>query len=414
MVVTILFLGAILLLIWLLLAAPLGCRTLSNQITVRARREDVWSALFPFGQSFDWDKGVTHVVRHSGLAGTMVTTQDDRDGKPIRRDFVIDRLQPYDCFSLQYTKDSALDDAFWRDFVRTVHLSQAATDLETTIKINETDRYRGIAFLVFRWFARRRSLRKLKLWLKTGEYRPGGVFENPYVQATVAIGSTVLLWPLFGLTQSGLIMSSVLTAVVALHEYGHVLAFRLMGHKTARMIFVPLLGGIAIGSRPYGRHYEIAFSALMGAGFSVFASALVLTALGLAPPLHAEIEFALWFFVFVAGAFNAANLLPIYRFDGGQLLRQVFRTPLQLGVATVILAWVFVLLSLYAGMPYEYVLAIIGVALSLSWLTNRSGVKPSRPLTPMTGYERVAISSAAIGTITFHAFAIQIALEKLV
>ena len=35
----------------------------------------------------------------------------------------------------------------------------------------------------------------------------------------------------------------------------------MMGHRKVRMIFVPLLGGIAIGGRPYDSRFEVAFVA---------------------------------------------------------------------------------------------------------------------------------------------------------
>ena len=91
-----------------------------------------------------------------------------------------------------------------------------------------------------------------------------------------------LLWPLFGLSVGGLVLATVLTTVVALHELGHMAAFRMMGHRNVRMIFIPLLGGIAIGGRPYDRCFEVAFVALMGAGFSAFLIPLAIASSDLA------------------------------------------------------------------------------------------------------------------------------------
>ena len=85
----------------------------------------------------------------------------------------------------------------------------------------------------------------------------------------MAVLSVLILWPFFGLTHVGLMLSAVLTSVVIAHEAGHMFAFRAMGHKTARMIILPFLGGIALGGRPYNTHFEVGFSALMGAGMSV-------------------------------------------------------------------------------------------------------------------------------------------------
>ena len=41
------------------------------------------------------------------------------------------------------------------------------------VTLSRTDRYRGAAFLIFRYFALRRELGKLKIWAETGKYRAG-------------------------------------------------------------------------------------------------------------------------------------------------------------------------------------------------------------------------------------------------
>ena len=136
--------------------------------------------------------------------------------------------------------------------------------------------------------------------------------------------SAFILWPFFGLNTGGLILAAVLTAVVALHELGHMAAFRLMGHRRVRMIFIPLLGGIAIGGRPYDSRFEVAFVALMGAGFSAFVVPLAIASSNLAlvngHPAAASVLAALAGFT---AFFNIANLVPVWKFDGGQVLRQI-------------------------------------------------------------------------------------------
>jgi Zn-dependent protease len=150
------------------------------------------------------------------------------------------------------------------------------------VTLSQTDRYRGIAFLVFRFFAMRRELSKLQRWAVTGQYRKGGWFEHPLSQVGFAVLSAFILWPFFGLNLGGFALAAILTSVVALHELGHMAAFRLTGHRKARMIFIPLLGGIAIGGRPYDSRFEVAFVALMGAGFSAFLVPLLIVTSGFA------------------------------------------------------------------------------------------------------------------------------------
>ena len=48
------------------------------------------------------------------------------------------------------------------------------------VTLRRTDRYRGLAFLVFRFFAMRRELARLKQWAETGSFVRGGLFERPH------------------------------------------------------------------------------------------------------------------------------------------------------------------------------------------------------------------------------------------
>ena len=110
--------------------------------------------------------------------------------------------------------------------------------------------------------------------------------------------------------------------VILLHELGHMVAYRAFGHPSVRMIFVPLLGGIAIGGRPYNSHFEVATCALMGAGFSALLVPILVAAhqsvQGIPHP--AAMDGPTLVFLVILGAFNLLNLLPTYRFDGGQVL----------------------------------------------------------------------------------------------
>ena len=105
-------------------------------------------------------------------------------------------------FSTRVVDDSSLDSAFWSHYRDVVELEGADGNVRVTL--SRTDRYRGAAFLIFRYFALRRELGKLKRWAETGKYRAGGMFEHPASQVGFAVLSAFLLWPLFGLTRGGL------------------------------------------------------------------------------------------------------------------------------------------------------------------------------------------------------------------
>ena len=105
------------------------------------------------------------------------------------------------------------------------------------------------------------------------------------------------------------------------------------------MIFIPLLGGIAIGGRPYDSRFEVAFVALMGAGFSAFVVPLAIAVEQLclrarAGRLAAALLAAL---AGCAALFNIANLVPVWKFDGGQVLRQICPSPPLLALASFLL-----------------------------------------------------------------------------
>ena len=280
----------------------------------------------------------------------------------------------------------------------------AGEDGKVRVTLTRTDRYRGAAFLIFRYFAMRRELNKLKVWAATGRYRAGGFFEHPVSQIGFALLSMFIIWPVFGLNIGGFILAMVLTTVVALHELGHMAAFRVMGHRKVRMIFVPLLGGIAIGGRPYDSRFEVAFVALMGAGFSAFLVPLAIAACNYA--MGEGWRFSASVFATLAGIaalFNVANLVPVWKFDGGQVLRQICPGPVSLAIASFVLLSAFMVLGYVAGFSAPLLVSAGAVFAILSLITAGSNVKPRHELRRIDGLERIAIAGALVAVFTIHA-----------
>ena len=274
----------------------------------------------PLGTARLFHRSWSRARRNSASCRFLI---EDRYGDPIERKVCLEELSPGESYKLRIVDDSTLDPSFWQHYHEQVSITD--TDTGCAVTVSETDRYRGFAFLGFRYFKIRRQLMGLKIWAESGKYRDIGMFERPFTQVGMAFVSTMLLWPFFGLTPTGLILSSMLTLVVAMHEFGHMFAFRIMGHKSARMIFIPILGGIALGGRPYDRHFEVGFSALLGAGFSVFP---VTAAIAFYPVAVSHgwngLAACLAAFGMIGAVFNLANLVPVWKFDGGQVIRQVF------------------------------------------------------------------------------------------
>lgn len=110
---------------------------------------------------------------------------------------------------------------------------------------------------------------------------------------------------------------------VMVHEYGHVLAYRLAGHRAPKFRLVPF-GGVAISDQAPQSQAENAFVALMGPGFSVILVVIAITAshwleaAGDFNGAYYALEAAMWI-----GLLNAFNLLPFYPLDGGKTLHSV-------------------------------------------------------------------------------------------
>lgn len=116
----------------------------------------------------------------------------------------------------------------------------------------------------------------------------------------------------------GPIYGFTLIIAVALHEFGHVAAYRICGHHDARFRLVPLLGGVAISDQSPARQDQAFFIALMGPAMSL---APTITAMlgGVAliedMPQVADFLFA---FASTGAMLNFFNLLPFWPLDGGR------------------------------------------------------------------------------------------------
>jgi Zn-dependent protease len=398
-------------LIWLLLAAPIGVRTIRMRRFFDVRPERIWDMVYPLGRDRLWFPSI--LSSEPGVEKGRVVQRfahSDRRGNPISRTLAVDIEQTSDrhAYEARVVEDSALDAGFWANYRerRTVEAGTAGTELI----VEQTDRYRGLAFYIFRFFMLRREMNQLDVWLRTGRAVRSGLFEHPATQGALAVFSTLLLWPFFGLSASGLMLSTMLTVVIALHELGHLAAYRAFGHKTVRMIFIPLLGGVAIGGRPYNSVFEVAVCALMGAGLSAF---LVPILIAIDATAHSS-----WLsshavtFLLVLGAFNFLNLLPMSRFDGGQVLKQVFPTRDGLLGATFLVTAGILWTGWHIGIPVQALFGGLTVMALLSF-TGSSSVRPREALHDMSGTERLAAGFGYYAVLAIHAYGLIYACDRI-
>ena len=403
-------------LLWLLMRIPLGERTIRITRTFGCSPQALWHAIDPAGQSADWHHAMisSKALAHRPGFVEQIYSHLDKNGEPLRRILSLDPLPAagVQAFRSRIADDSTLDPVFWEHYSES-RIIRAGPD-GTTLEVSQTDRYRGLAFLLFRYFALRRELQALDGWLKDGVSKPQGHFEGPLVQGGLAVLSTLLLWPFLGLNATGLMISTFLTLVIAFHELGHMAAYRTFGHRSVRMIFIPFLGGIAIGGRPYKSLFEVAACALMGPGISAFLVPIIVAAFRMTergvlsdaagPPLLV--------FLLILGAFNLLNLLPMHRFDGGQVLRQIFRTRHSLTIAS------FSVTACILGVGWEIglsnTLLIAGLAVfTLMSMIGAGSVKPRQKLDDMHDGERMLVAFGFYAAIAMHGYAVIFASEKL-
>lgn len=166
----------------------------------------------------------------------------------------------------------------------------------------------------------------------------------------------------------------VLTAAIAIHEFGHVFAMRRLGIPTRGMFLIPFFGGVALGSRGETARQE---AIVAGAG----------PAFGLLSLLPIMIAFAItgeskWvgYGSFIA-LINLFNLMPIGILDGGRILRAILSSVDQR------LAWIGTALGLIFGFAlvivmHAFVLALVIVFSALELVAERRRRMPL--VTPMT------------------------------
>ena len=248
-------------------------------------------------------------------------------------------------------------------------------------------------------------LARADLW--GGVYRLKGLAEtgkpdektHTLISASVALVTGVVSLMTFGL-MIGWAISGLLVIALAVHEFGHLLAYRLIGQPWGRMIFLPFLGALAMPRLPYETQGQAVFAALMGPGFSV------LLAIGIALPLMLGISLPDWLFQMgiVVTVLNLFNLLPLEPLDGGVALRSVLAK--LLGSYARFGLLVIGALILVAGLYLEQVVLLVFGGISI--LANIKprlidhGLKPLSSLqVTISGFGFVAIVAAYITMLRY-------------
>ena len=239
------------------------------------------------------------------------------------------------------------------------------------------------------------------LWLTYLTLR-GGLASAPGQAQTNLSGNAIILAVLsFGI--AGLVFGwqagIALVLGIAIHEFGHVAAYRVAGHDDARFRLIPLLGGVAISGRLPRDQLTDFYVAIMGPGIMLG----ILVATGALIPVLASVSpqaasFAVTMFV-ITGAINFFNLLPLWPLDGGRILRTLTYSwsPLAsrfitLGMSIGLAVW-----ALYAGLPLIFLVALLGFSSARRIAVINRAQPPMSPMQSLIAAIAYLAATAAHG-----------------
>lgn len=174
----------------------------------------------------------------------------------------------------------------------------------------------------------------------------------------------------------GPLYGMALILMVAIHEFGHVAAFRVAGHDDARFRLVPLMGGYAISDTLPATQKKRFFIALMGPGISIAPMILAYGLAEYAGYVHPLASQFLYTFANVCAALNFLNLLPLWPLDGGNCVRVIAYTfwPGLANILTIAMSATLAAIAVYTQHWFLLLFAMMG-AQSLAHADNISRVQ---------------------------------------
>lgn len=242
---------------------------------------------------------------------------------------------------------------------------------------------------------------RMKAYAETG--RPAG---RAYQALSIGVGLLTGLMSVAAFEMMfGLAFAMLLVFALFVHEFGHLLAYRLMGQPWGRMIFLPFLGAIAMPRLPLESQAQSVFAALMGPGFST----LLALACMLPLALHDGNYPIIALLGMVTAGLNIFNMLPAEPLDGGIALRSVLSRIIGQRANYGLMA-VGAVICILGLLMNQIVLIIFG---GLAILANLKPRKIDHGLAPLTtlglsisAFGYVAIVAAHISLLRFFSEAI--------
>ena len=187
----------------------------------------------------------------------------------------------------------------------------------------------------------------------------------------------------------GPVFALSLIVSLLLHEFGHVIGYRMIGHEDARFRLVPLLSGAPMSDHPVRTEGQAFFVALMGPGVSIGPMVLAYTLSATLANSNPEVSGNLRVFAVTCGTLNFLNLLPFWPLDGGRCTR-IFAGnfwPTLAPALTVFMTAAFTAAALRTDSLTLFILAGVGVqSLFQKGEPKREKLGESNALTAMAAY----------------------------
>ncbi|NBT32875.1 MAG: metalloprotease [Rhodobacteraceae bacterium] len=141
-------------------------------------------------------------------------------------------------------------------------------------------------------------------WRSQNRFQIVGMDAQGLLLGALAVAAAMFFFgPLFGLA---LVLS------VAIHEFGHVAAYRVCGHSDARFRLIPLLGGVAISNQAPASQEKQIFISIMGPAICLGPKLLGFALSEVLPYSMVGLADFCYTFAIVTGALNFFNLLPFW------------------------------------------------------------------------------------------------------
>lgn len=307
--------------------------SLHRSVLINRPAEEIWPSVDHLSGDFSWQQHFEHAeTDDDGHVRIFYSLKRD-DGSKVAWDLQFE-ITERDIGKSITVRRTGIDGMLKND-----RLLERTIDLEpqenaTRVTFRETWGPRSITGFALAHMDAAAMLARLKSWTETGNAKPKG--SNGWTSAVISGASLLATAAGFSLLL-GWEIGAIFVGLLVLHEFGHLLSFRMIGQPWGKIIFIPFLGGVAVSRVPHLRLGDDAFCAIMGAGLSVVAliPAIIVTVWQVDSPGIVQLAYVM---AAIAGGLNLLNLLPVFPLDGGRVLRAVMQSFLPTHVRTAMFA----------------------------------------------------------------------------